>query len=886
MLRSLPRTFLGLAPLLTAAAAAPWQDLYRVPIPEELPPHPRVFCSAADLTRVRGQIAAGDAYAVACRDAVLASAEAALREKIAAIEGQPSPAVLARAAALAQGYALTADERFARQTRAILLAVADAAMRLERTGQAGLLAPNTLAEGPVAVNFAMAYDLVADSAALTAADREGIRGALRRVAWEAGHRCHHPNSSNWRSWALCVLASCGFAAGDRRLIEEAINGAWDPERECYLYGVVQQLTHSVFSDGIHWERCMGYTYYTGSALMYVLVAAANSGVDLWHADLPGITGPFQGGAPHEEYGPPGPRSIKAFLDAPFYYAFPGGGFARIGDSPTRALAYHPLYELAWREYRDPKYAWLIRRERDRRGQDSPSGWHIWTPSGTPSWSLVPEMGANGSAALRFETPPDARIAAVQDVVCPGNRVLRVSGRVKALAMAGGRAHIRCNAGQDAFFTESVTAAGDWREVSVEVPPGTGPAPRSVRLHVFLEGGAGEVLWDAIRATAGEGVPDLVRNGSFAAGRADGRPDSFWHLVHGAARVPEGRYDLAEDADIGLSGRHRNGCTLFPVGGFVILRSDPGDPEALAVNLAFGPYGSGHDHPDRLTLTVHALGQTLCPDAGSWGYENPMHLTWANQTVAHNTVCLDERAQEPQGLSKSIWAGERGDQRVFGVLRLFHPGGHLKAVRATCDTAYPDTSLDRTVCLVGDCLVDVFRVAAAGDHTIDLPLHARGEVTADGSLTPLAESPFSGLGYAHLQGIRRREAQTGIVRATFTDGDRRLYLLQSVPPDAEIFLARDPERRGDENSCLLARRHGRQATFVTVLAPSRGECPVRHLRVTSDAGAVAVEIHHAGVIDRLALPDAVDGALRFERRTGQDARLLAREEARPEPPRQP
>lgn len=101
---------------------------------------------------------------------------------------------------------------------------------------------------------------------------------------------------------------------------------------------------------------MGYRYYTASALMYVMEAAKNSGIDLWHAKLPGLLGPFLGSANHEEYGPAGERSIKAFLDAPFYYAFPNGSFARIGDSGKDRLSYHPIYELAYEEYKDDKYA--------------------------------------------------------------------------------------------------------------------------------------------------------------------------------------------------------------------------------------------------------------------------------------------------------------------------------------------------------------------------------------------------------------------------------------------------------------------------------------------------------------------------------------------------
>jgi hypothetical protein len=232
-------------------------------------------------------------------------------------------------------------------------------------------------------------------------------------------------------------------------------------------------------------------------------------------------------------------------------------------------------------------------------------------------------------------------------------------------------------------------------------------------------------------------------------------------------------------------------------------------------------------------------------------------------VAHNTVSLDEVAQAPQGVSKSIWAGEGADRRVSGTLRLFHSGRHLKAVRATCDSAYPGTVLDRTVCLVEPYLLDVYRVSSAEEHTIDLPLHGRGELTADGTVVAVRESPFKGLGYDHLQGLRQARPET-LVRARFTDGERQLNVLQNIPEGGEVFLARDPSKGTEVTSCLLARRRGRTAQFVTVLSAVKGGEPVRDVVAREIKGETWVEIAHSQGTDRLVLPHRLDGAIRLER----------------------
>jgi len=359
-----------------------------------------------------------------------------------------------------------------------------------------------------------------------------------------------------------------------------------------------------------------------------------------------------------------------------------------------------------------------------------------------------------------------------------------------------------------------------------------------------------------------GERDLVRGGGFESDVVDGRPTDFWSLVHAPATVPEGHFSLAENAQIGLSGRHVNGCTLYPIGGFAVLRTDALDEAATAVNLTYGPYGSGHDHPDRLHFDLYGLGEILCPDPGSWGYDNPDHVTWARQTIAHNTLCVDEVSQEPQKQSTATFAGEKGDQRVYGVLRQFEQGGRLKAVRATCDTIYDGVHVDRTLCLVGSYLVDVMRVTADAEHTFDLPLHGPGSVSTQAVLGAVEERPFEALGYRHLTAVRRGPVPGGLFRADFTRDGRHLLLLQVAPEGAEVILAEDPARGNDpRTSCCISRRRGKATTYVTVLQPYRSEPTVQLLSVEGE-GDLTVKVTTNVGEDVLALPEALDGEVRL------------------------
>ncbi len=849
----------------SAQDVTPYLALHRVAIPEALPDHPRVFATTADLQRIRADYEAGDAYTVACVEELRARAESALQTPVDLDQRRPVAGDFATAAALAEGYAVTGETAFGTRARDWLLALAEAYPGLETTGAHGRVTESTLGEGPVAVNAAMAYDLIAGADLMTEAQEGAIeRDLLRIMAWECGHKCHHPNSSNWRSWALTIIASCGFAIGDRELMQEAINGVWDPERGLYLYGIVQQLTHSIFSDGIHWERSIGYTSYTASALMYVMVAAANSGIDLWHAELPGILGPFEGGAGHEEFGPAGSRGIKAFLDAPLYYQFPNGSLARVGDSSTSRLFYHRIYDLAWRQYGDPAHAWLISRERAGRA-GAVAGWSVWRASGEPYAQPTESIVRSGERAVHLRTEQGDRVGLVQDVSAAADRPAEVSGWVKVLGLAGGRAHIRCNMEDTALFSPAARVAEDWQQVSVTVPalPDAKPGQtRRIRLHVFLEGGAGEVVWDDISVV--QGGRELVRGGGFEKGEVDGRPLDFWSLIHAPGDLPEGHFSLADDARIGLSGEHVDGCTLFPIGGFAILRAAPLDPEAPAVNLTYGPFGSGHDHPDRLHFDLYALDAVLCPDPGSWGYDNPDHVTWARQTIAHNTLCVDEVSQEPQKTSTATFVGERPNQRVFGVLQLFQIGDEIKAVRATCDTIYDGVHVDRTLCVLDDYVLDVMRVRAEAEHTFDLPLHGPGQVTTSLGLQQLQTNPFAALGYRHFTQVRRGPAPPGTFVADFSRGEQALRLCQWQPAGAEIILARDPVRGGEPpTSCCIGRRRGKATTFVTVLEPYRERPRVSGLRVEGETD-LTVTVQTERGEDLLGLPSALDGEIALEK----------------------
>ncbi len=133
-------------------------------------------------------------------------------------------------------------------------------------------------------------------------------------------------------------------------------------------------------------------------------------------------------------------------------------------------------------------------------------------------------------------------------------------------------------------------------------------------------------------------------------------------------------------------------------------------------LEYGPYGSGHDHPDRLHISFFGLGEELCPDAGSWGYDNPLHLTWANQSMAHNTLTVDEVRSGPQGMfQQHLGRRIRRAALVRRAAAVSTPGSCSRLPGRPVTRSMTGVSMDRSLALRPYGLVDVFRVTADRDN---------------------------------------------------------------------------------------------------------------------------------------------------------------------------
>ncbi len=282
-------------------------------------------------------------------------------------------------------------------------------------------------------------------------------------------------------------------------------------------------------------------------------------------------------------------------------------------------------------------------------------------------------------------------------------------------------------------------------------------------------------------------------------------------------------------------------------GATVLRAGQGDDQTY-VHLDWGPHGGGHGHPDKLALILYAMGSELAPDPGRLAYGASLQGSWYKQTVAHNTVVVDEHSQA---------AAE-------GRLLLFHDGEMARIARAECDTAYPGVMLRRTVVLADDYLLDIFDYEADEEHTADFVYHNVGEHAPLVETAPQEGPLGEGSGYQHITDVSAAEVddtwQTGF---TVPDvGNVRLTMLGE--PGTEVFLGTGMVGRGTEPCpAVAARRQTDSTTWVSAVEWQKPETEfaitsIERIPVEADGEAMAVRIDRTDGHDVLLLAPGVDG----------------------------
>jgi hypothetical protein len=284
------------------------------------------------------------------------------------------------------------------------------------------------------------------------------------------------------------------------------------------------------------------------------------------------------------------------------------------------------------------------------------------------------------------------------------------------------------------------------------------------------------------------------------------------------------------------------------GALVVMRQDVGGEQALLFKPA--AQGLGHGHFDKLTWQFYDKGAEIVSDYGAARFLNveakfggrylPENKTWAKQTVAHNTVVVDEKSHFNANV-------EKGNANHPELL-FFAKNDNVTISSGFIDSAYKGVSLKRTMALISlpgqdkSLVVDVFDVNSKKAHQYDLPVHYKGHLisTSFDLDTQVTSLPVLGKknGFQHLWLKAQAQPVAGLSQITWLNDNGRFYT-NSIIMDGDSSLiftqigANDPLfNLRNENAFINRKTKSKNHTFVSVLEPHGEYNPSKEFTVAA------------------------------------------------------
>jgi len=293
------------------------------------------------------------------------------------------------------------------------------------------------------------------------------------------------------------------------------------------------------------------------------------------------------------------------------------------------------------------------------------------------------------------------------------------------------------------------------------------------------------------------------------------------------------------------------------GGLALLRTGDSDDQTSLV-FKFSSQGMGHGHFDRLSFCLYDAGNEIVSDYGSARFMNveakdggrylEENTSWAKQTVAHNTLVLDQ---------KSDFDGKVNEADKFHPDLLFADlkDSAFQIVSAVDSNCYKDAVLKRTLALVnnqhGRFVIDLLRIENTdGESVCDLPLYYQGQIMTTNFpyLRALTGMKVSGAanGYQHLWVEASADRLKGMVSTTWRN-EMRFYTWSNLTdPNTEIFFTRvganDPNFNLRAEPGLMLRQKGVTShTFFNVLELHGHYNPGSEAVTNSESSVVNMDI---------------------------------------------
>ncbi|GAA6138753.1 hypothetical protein NBRC116583_25000 [Arenicella sp. 4NH20-0111] len=313
-------------------------------------------------------------------------------------------------------------------------------------------------------------------------------------------------------------------------------------------------------------------------------------------------------------------------------------------------------------------------------------------------------------------------------------------------------------------------------------------------------------------------------------------------LQGRVSISGDGYRLAKGIDDGL-------IQPFPYRSMHFKDGENGDQGALtifrsglehdhqALVLKNTSQGLGHGHFDRLNWLYFDNGEEIVSDYGAARFLNieskygghylPENNLYAKQTIAHNTLVVD---QQSQYLGKWRLGQKYAPEIVFVEQKASH-----EATSAIVDSAYDGVVMQRTMALVShpslskSLVLDLLKVSSDSDHQYDLPIHFQGHITnvvADLEASVESRSPLGKAnGYQFLWKEAKATPNKKLPQVTWINSGR-FYTASfahsnfSSSENGEMLFTRiganDPDFNLRSEQAVIQRVSARDHTFLSIL----------------------------------------------------------------------
>ncbi len=288
--------------------------------------------------------------------------------------------------------------------------------------------------------------------------------------------------------------------------------------------------------------------------------------------------------------------------------------------------------------------------------------------------------------------------------------------------------------------------------------------------------------------------------------------------------------------------------LYSDSDLMVLRSGDGD-DGIQATLNFMGYQGGHSHADQLSLVLYGAGTELAPDTGSIKYRIAEQEAYFKTTLAHNALVVDGVSQE---------------RAPGGELMKFSPLGTAQIAQVRSSDLYDGVTLQRTVLLNEDYLIDFYEASSEEPHTYDWVYRNRGNFSTTSDQFAAVDSVWGDDGYSYLTSIESAEIDGDLQADWRVSSDAYVRATLIGQPDTTYITARGPiaARKNDEISgrpipMVISRRADVSSTqFVSIIQPYGDEAELLEptdIAVEGESGR-ALEIVRDGATDLLILDE--------------------------------